>query len=40
MTWLETILVAFCAVLVMLPPKWDPAVRWKERNERKGRDNV
>jgi hypothetical protein len=22
-------------VLVLLPPKYDPAIRWKERNERK-----
>lgn len=21
-------------VLVILPPKYDPAIRWKERNER------
>lgn len=23
------------AVLVFLPPKYDPAIRWKERNERR-----
>lgn len=25
---------AIC-VLVILPPKYDPAIRWKERNERR-----
>lgn len=24
-----------CIVLVVLPPKYDPAIRWKERNEHK-----
>jgi hypothetical protein len=24
---------AVVAVLIFLPPKWDPAIRWKERQE-------
>jgi len=34
------IIGAVIAVLIALPPKYDPAIRWKERNERKhtGRD--
>lgn len=31
------ILFIAAAVLVLLPPKWDPAILWKERNERKRR---
>ena len=38
MTWLEVVLVILCVVLVVLPNAYDPAIRWKERNERrKGR---
>lgn len=32
---MEWIIVAVIAVLIALPPKYDPAIRWKERNERK-----
>lgn len=28
-------LIAICVVLVALPPRCDPAIRWKERNERR-----
>lgn len=31
----EYALVAVIAVLILLPPKWDPAIRWKERNQPK-----
>lgn len=34
MSALELFLVAACIVLVLLPPKWDPAIRLKEWNER------
>lgn len=27
-------LIAVCIVLVLLPPKYDPAIRWKEFNMR------
>lgn len=35
MNWLETILFILCLALVLLPPDYDPLIRWKERNERK-----
>lgn len=35
MNWLGYTLIVVCVVLVLLPPKYDPAIRWKERNERK-----
>jgi len=35
MNWLDVALIAICIGLVVLPPKYDPAIRWKERNERK-----
>jgi hypothetical protein len=31
--WFGYALIAVCVVLVLLPPKWDPAIRWKERLE-------
>ncbi len=31
---MEIILVALCVVLVLLPPKYDPAIRLKEWSER------
>jgi hypothetical protein len=34
MSWLEIILVAICVVLIVLPPKYDLAIRLKEYNER------
>lgn len=40
MTWLEITLVTLCVVLVVLPPKWDPLIIWKEQNERKRRDKI
>ena len=33
--WIMWVLIAICVVIVVLPPSWDPAIRWKERNERK-----
>jgi len=32
---LQIILIIACVVLIVLPTKYDPAIRWKERNERK-----
>ena len=32
---LQIILIIACIALVALPTKYDPAIRWKERNERK-----
>ena len=32
---IQVLLIAVCVVLVVLPTKYDPAIRWKERNERK-----
>lgn len=29
---MEYALVAICVLLVLLPPKWDPAIRLKERH--------
>ena len=29
------LLATVIVVLICLPPKWDPAIRWKERNERR-----
>lgn len=37
MDWLGYALIAVVVVLVVLPPKYDPAIRWKERNEAKRR---
>jgi len=37
--WLGPILLAVCAVLIVLPSRYDPAVRWKERNEKRKRDD-
>lgn len=28
-------LAGIVVILILLPPKYDPAIRWKERNERK-----
>lgn len=38
MGWLGYALVAVVVVLAVLPPKYDPAIRWKERNEAKRRE--
>lgn len=35
MNWLDAVLIALCVLLAALPPKHDPAIRWKERNEEK-----
>ena len=35
MNWLDAMLIALCVLLAALPPKHDPAIRWKERNEGK-----
>ena len=38
MGWIGYALIAVVVVLVVLPPKYDPAIRWKERNEAKRRE--
>lgn len=38
MSGLNMLLLAIVAILVILPTKYDPAVRWKERNERMRKD--
>ena len=35
MSGLAVLLLTVVVVIVILPPKYDPAIRWKERNERK-----
>jgi hypothetical protein len=35
--WLGYALGAIAIICVLLPPKYDPAIRWKERQE--GRDD-
>lgn len=37
MDWLGYALIAVVVVLVALPPRYDPTIRWKERNEAKRR---
>lgn len=34
---MEWILIGLCIVLVLLPPKYDPAIRLKEWTERRSR---
>jgi hypothetical protein len=31
--WFGYLLGLIVVVIVLLPPKWDPAIRWKERQE-------
>lgn len=31
------LLLPLCAVIVFMPPSLDPAIRWKERNEKRRR---
>jgi hypothetical protein len=31
--WFGVALGVIAVVIVLLPPKWDPAIRWKERLE-------
>lgn len=33
--WLFIVFFIAIVVLILLPPKYDPSIRWKERNERK-----
>lgn len=35
MGWLDYALAAIIAFCIFCPPKYDPAIRWKERNESK-----
>lgn len=35
MTWLEIVLAIVVITLILLPPKWDPAIRLKEMMEKK-----
>lgn len=39
MTTLNWVLTIIVVVLVLLPPKWDPAIRFKEWIESRGRKN-
>ena len=39
MTTLEMILIGACVVLVLIPPRYDPLIRWKERMERERFDD-
>lgn len=32
---MEVVLILILLALVFCPPKYDPAIRWKERNESK-----
>lgn len=34
-SWACFILIGLCVLLVVLPPKWDPAIRLKEWTEKK-----
>ena len=34
-SWAAFILAGLCILLVVLPPKWDPAIRLKEWAEKK-----
>ena len=34
MTWGDALLLIMCGILIMLPPKYDPAIRLKEANIR------
>lgn len=36
--WIGYILIAACVVLVLLPPKYDPAIRLKEWAEKRHDD--
>lgn len=35
MSWLDWVLAGIVVALVVCPAKFDPAIRWKERNEAK-----
>ena len=35
MIWWEYALIAGIVAWIALPPRYDPAIRWKERNERR-----
>lgn len=37
MDWITAALILLCIVLVCLPPRYDPAIRLKEWNERKAK---
>jgi hypothetical protein len=36
MLWYEWLMIGACVVLVLLPPKYDPAIRIKEWQIKKG----
>ena len=38
MSGFGVLLLAVVAVIVLLPPKYDLAIRWKEHNERKRKE--
>lgn len=35
LTPFDLVVIGACIVLVLLPCKWDPAIWWKERQEKK-----
>jgi hypothetical protein len=37
--WLGTVLGVIAILCVLLPPKYDPAIRWKEHRERARRQS-
>lgn len=37
MSWTDIVAITTCVVLVLLPPKYDPAIRLKEWVERRRR---
>ena len=38
MSWLDYTMIAGIIIWVLIPPAYDPAIRWKERNERRRRE--
>ena len=35
MEWYDWLLMGAAVLLIILPPKWDPAIRWKEWQEKR-----
>ena len=40
MDWLDWTLLSLVVYLLLCPPKWDPAIRWKEWLEDRKRDRL
>lgn len=41
MNWFEVTIISLCVILVLLPPKYDPVIRfkeWIEKDKPKGKD--